>query len=175
LPPSGGRLYSREAPSRGGRYEPNRLRCSRLPEKLGQPLSGGWNGLRCRPSSYFGPASRRPSARTTIRGPAATWISATNMAIQLMRLTYSHRLLLDDEAELDASDNLNCRGAGPARGWELGIPNPRLKLMDLLREVLQVKHYATWIGHVLTRFGSLNPEAALSLQPAPRSASPSVS
>jgi hypothetical protein len=30
------------------------------------------------------------------------------MAIQLMRLTYSHRLLLDDEAELDASDDLNC-------------------------------------------------------------------
>ena len=33
-------------------------------------------------------------------------------------------------------------GAGPARGWELVIPNPKLKLMDQLREVLRVKHYA---------------------------------
>src|ERR1017187_8965243 len=62
-------------------------------------------------------------------------------------------------------------GTGPARGWELGIPNPRLKLMDALREVLRVKHYATWIERVLARFGSLNPESALSLQPAPRPAS----
>jgi hypothetical protein len=43
--------------------------------------------------------------------------------------------------------------------------------MDALREVLRVKHYATWIERVLARFGSLNPESALSLQPAPRPAS----
>jgi hypothetical protein len=29
-------------------------------------------------------------------------------------------------------------GAGPARGWELVIPNPKLKLMDPVREVLRV-------------------------------------
>ena len=62
-------------------------------------------------------------------------------------------------------------GAGPVRGWELVSPNPGLKLMDLLREVLRVKHYAIQTEHVLMRFGSLNPESALSLQPAPRSAS----
>ena len=33
-------------------------------------------------------------------------------------------------------------GSGPARGWELVIPNPKLKLMDQVREVLRVKHYA---------------------------------
>src|ERR1022692_5246179 len=33
-------------------------------------------------------------------------------------------------------------GAGPAKGWELVIPNPKLKLMDQVREVLRVKHYA---------------------------------
>jgi hypothetical protein len=33
-------------------------------------------------------------------------------------------------------------GAGPATGWELVIPNPKLKLMDQVREVLRVKHYA---------------------------------
>src|SRR5664279_520714 len=33
-------------------------------------------------------------------------------------------------------------GAGPARGWELVIPNPKLKLMDQVREVLRIKHYA---------------------------------
>ena len=33
-------------------------------------------------------------------------------------------------------------GGGPARGWELVIPNPKLKLMDQVREVLRVKHYA---------------------------------
>jgi hypothetical protein len=38
----------------------------------------------------------------------------------------------------------DCRGpgAGPARGWELVIPNPKLKLMDQVREVLRIKHYA---------------------------------
>ena len=33
-------------------------------------------------------------------------------------------------------------GSGPAKGWELVIPNPKLKLMDQVREVLRVKHYA---------------------------------
>jgi len=32
--------------------------------------------------------------------------------------------------------------SGPAKGWELVIPNPKLKLMDQVREVLRVKHYA---------------------------------
>ena len=32
--------------------------------------------------------------------------------------------------------------SGPARGWELVLPNPKLKLMDQVREVLRVKHYA---------------------------------
>jgi hypothetical protein len=32
--------------------------------------------------------------------------------------------------------------SGPTRGWELLIPNPKLKLMDQVREVLRVKHYA---------------------------------
>ena len=34
------------------------------------------------------------------------------------------------------------RETGPAKGWELVIPNPKLKLMDQVREVLRVKHYA---------------------------------
>jgi hypothetical protein len=29
---------------------------------------------------------------------------------------------------------------GRAKGWELVIPNPKLKLMDQVREVLRVKH-----------------------------------
>ena len=33
-------------------------------------------------------------------------------------------------------------GSGPAKGWELVIPKPKLKLMDQVREVLRVKHYA---------------------------------
>ena len=33
-------------------------------------------------------------------------------------------------------------GSGPTRGWELVIPNPKLKLMGQVREVLRVKHYA---------------------------------
>jgi hypothetical protein len=32
--------------------------------------------------------------------------------------------------------------SGPSRGWELVLPNPKLKLMDQVREVLRVKHYA---------------------------------
>jgi len=32
--------------------------------------------------------------------------------------------------------------SGPAIGWELVVPNPKLKLMDQAREVLRVKHYA---------------------------------
>ena len=32
--------------------------------------------------------------------------------------------------------------SGSAKGWELVIPNPKLKLMDQVREVLRVKHYA---------------------------------
>ena len=38
--------------------------------------------------------------------------------------------------------NARLPGAGPARGWELVIPNPKLKLMDQVREVLRIKHYA---------------------------------
>ena len=33
-------------------------------------------------------------------------------------------------------------GAGAAKGRELVIPNPELKLLDQVREVLRVKHYA---------------------------------
>ena len=33
-------------------------------------------------------------------------------------------------------------GASPGKGPELVIPNPKLKLMDQVREVLRVKHYA---------------------------------
>ena len=33
-------------------------------------------------------------------------------------------------------------GAGAAKGRELVIPNPKLKLLDQVREVLRVKHYA---------------------------------
>lgn len=29
-------------------------------------------------------------------------------------------------------------GSGPAKGWELVIPNPKLKLMGQVREVLRV-------------------------------------
>jgi hypothetical protein len=35
LPPSRRPFYSRQAPPKGGRYQPNMLRCSRLLEKLG--------------------------------------------------------------------------------------------------------------------------------------------
>jgi hypothetical protein len=31
---------------------------------------------------------------------------------------------------------------GPGKGPELVLPNPKLKLMDQVREVLRVKHYA---------------------------------
>ena len=75
LPPSRRPFYARQAPPKGGRYEPNMLRCSRLLAKLGSPMSGGWNGHRC----------RCPSARSTISGPASTSISATNMAIRPVR------------------------------------------------------------------------------------------
>ena len=34
--------------------------------------------------------------------------------------------------------------SGSAKGWGLVIPNPKLKLMDQVREVLRVKHYAIW-------------------------------
>ena len=34
------------------------------------------------------------------------------------------------------------RPSGPGRGWELVVPNPKLKLMDQAREVLRIKHYA---------------------------------
>jgi hypothetical protein len=34
------------------------------------------------------------------------------------------------------------RQSGPAKSWELVIPNPKLKLMDQVREVLRMKHYA---------------------------------
>ena len=33
--------------------------------------------------------------------------------------------------------------AGPATVRDLVIPNPKLKLMDQVREVLRIKHYAT--------------------------------
>jgi hypothetical protein len=33
-------------------------------------------------------------------------------------------------------------GGGPGKGPELVIPNPKLKLMDQVREVLRIKHYA---------------------------------
>jgi hypothetical protein len=33
-------------------------------------------------------------------------------------------------------------GGGPGQGPELVVPNPKLKLMDQVREVLRVKHYA---------------------------------
>ena len=33
-------------------------------------------------------------------------------------------------------------GVGPGRGPELVIPNPKLKLMDQVREVMRLKHYA---------------------------------
>ena len=43
----------------------------------------------------------------------------------------------------------------PPKGSELVIPNPKLKLMDQVREVLRVKHYATMIyTHVLRQSGS---------------------
>jgi hypothetical protein len=29
-----------------------------------------------------------------------------------------------------------------AKGWELMVPNPKLKLLDQVREVLRIKHYA---------------------------------
>ena len=32
-------------------------------------------------------------------------------------------------------------GSGPTKGWELVIPNPKLKLIDQVREVLRVKHH----------------------------------
>jgi hypothetical protein len=32
--------------------------------------------------------------------------------------------------------------SGAGRGWELVVPNPKLKLMDQVREVLRIKHYA---------------------------------
>jgi hypothetical protein len=31
---------------------------------------------------------------------------------------------------------------GSAKSWELVVPNPKLKLMDQVREVMRVKHYA---------------------------------
>jgi len=38
---------------------------------------------------------------------------------------------------------MNCRwGGGSAKSRDLVIPNPKLKLMDQVREVLRVKHYA---------------------------------
>jgi hypothetical protein len=33
-------------------------------------------------------------------------------------------------------------GAGRARGRDLVIPNPKLKLLDQVREVLRLRHYS---------------------------------
>jgi hypothetical protein len=33
-------------------------------------------------------------------------------------------------------------GGGPGQGPELVVPNPKVKLMDQVREVLRIKHYA---------------------------------
>ena len=41
-----------------------------------------------------------------------------------------------------ASKKARLPGAGPAKGWELVVPNPELKLMAQVREVLRVKHDA---------------------------------
>jgi hypothetical protein len=37
-------------------------------------------------------------------------------------------------------------GGGSAKGPELVIPNPKLKLMEQVREVLRIKHYAIRTG-----------------------------
>jgi hypothetical protein len=42
-------------------------------------------------------------------------------------------------------------GSGPTKGWELVIPNPKLKLIDQVREVLRVKHYAIRTGSLKFR------------------------
>jgi len=42
-------------------------------------------------------------------------------------------------------------GSGPTKGWELVIPNPKLKLIDQVREVLRVKHYAIRTGRLKFR------------------------
>jgi hypothetical protein len=46
---------------------------------------------------------------------------------------------------------VNGPGSEPARGWEPVIPNPKLKLMDQVREVLRVKHYAIRAVHTENR------------------------
>ncbi len=42
-------------------------------------------------------------------------------------------------------------GSRPTKGWELVIPNPKLKLIDQVREVLRVKHYAIRTGSLKFR------------------------
>ena len=42
-------------------------------------------------------------------------------------------------------------GSRPPKSWELVIPNPELKLMDQVREVLRVKHYAVRTGSLKFR------------------------
>lgn len=39
------------------------------------------------------------------------------------------------------------RGALTGKGVELVIPNPKLKLMDQVREVLRIRHYAIRTEH----------------------------
>jgi hypothetical protein len=43
-------------------------------------------------------------------------------------------------------------GHGSAKGPELVIPNPKLKLMDQVREVLRVQHYAIRTGQAQRQF-----------------------
>ena len=50
----------------------------------------------------------------------------------------------EDESRQYKSDK-NRRLEGPAevrRGFEAVVPNPKLKLMDQVREVMRLKHYA---------------------------------
>ena len=70
--------------------------------------------------------------------------------------------------------------AGPATVRELVIPNPKLKLLDQVREVLRIKHYAIrteqayceWIRRYIIK-GSVYETVMLSLGPLLSLTSPS--
>jgi hypothetical protein len=76
------------------------------------------------------------SLRRKVFGPCAHWLTNAELlaAALIMRQDSAHGTRLASKMSKAAGG-----GAGPVKGWELVIPNPKLKLMDQLREVLRLK------------------------------------
>jgi hypothetical protein len=78
-------------------------------------------------------------------------------------------MMVFDSPAFGACAGLLCRfsaTSSKSKGWELVIPNPKLKLVDQVREVVRVKHsairtkqaYCEWIRRYV-RFDEMRPRA----------------